>query len=168
MLAVSAQYQNGPLLLAGAYQQLELPVVSMAPLAFTGATGTREDLVLGAKYTVGAYMVASGYYHAKQPVPNSDSSALWLGGSVAMGPGTVLVKVQRLAQQAALTPPPRSTVLSLAYVYRLSRRTMLYASYGQSRNNDAGAFALVSNDAVAPGAVGAHVQALTLGINHSF
>lgn len=168
MSSISAQYKDGSLLLAGAYQELALPMVSKSPLAFTGTTGSRKDLVLGAKYSVGDYSIASGYFHAKQPIPHSDSTDVWLGGSVAMGLSTIQLNVQRMSQDAAVIQAPKSTVFSLSYLYRLSRRSVLYVSYGQSRNNATGTFALVSNDtAVAPTDAGARIRAITLGINHS-
>lgn len=168
MKSIAAQYKGESLLLAGAYQELELPTVSRAPLAFTGETEPRKDLVLGAKYTVGDYSVAGGYFHANQPAPNNDSTDVWFGGGVVMGLSTVQVNAHRISQDAVLGRAPRSTVLALSYLYRLSKRSMLYVSYGQSRNNSTGAIALVSNDtAVAPAAAGARVRALTLGINHS-
>lgn len=169
MWGVNGNYVTGGLLVTGAYQQIKLPTVAGTPAAFTGASGTRKDTIIGAKYTFGDFSLAGGYLQVKQPTPNSDAKDVWLGGTVKLGTGTVLANVQRMRQNAAIGDARKGTVFALAYVYPLSRRTHLYTSYGQLNNNSTASFALVAGDpSVAPGAPGANVKAIAFGIQQNF
>lgn len=169
MWGVQAAYTMGGLVVSGAYQQLALPMVAGAPAAFTGETGTRKDAVIGAKYTFGDYSLAAGYFKVKQPTPNSDGSNVWLGGTANLGTGTILAQIQRLRQDAATGTEKTGTVFGVGYVYPLSIRTSLYATYGEVKNSATATFALLSSDTVvAPGALGASPKAMAIGIRHNF
>ncbi|MES2263808.1 MAG: porin [Pseudomonadota bacterium] len=170
MLAASGKYAWNGFMVTAVYQQIDLPKVAGTPAAFTGATGTRKDLVIGTRYSFGDWSVSTGGMRVQQPtVADTDGSQLWLGGTVQIGSGTVHANVQRLRQHMAAGPAQVADVYSLAYLYPLSKRTALYASYGQVDNGTNGAFPLVSADpSIAPGAAGATVKALALGIRHTF
>ena len=168
MIGVSGIYTIGGLTLAGAYQELKLPLVAGTPAAFTGSSSRRKDHAIGAKYTFGAYALSAGYFLAKQAT-NTNNSDAWLGTSAKFGTGTVYANLQRMKQEAVAGAAATANVFGLAYVHPLSRRTSLYASYGQLGNNASAAFRLVGNDpTVDPAAGGADVKALTLGIRHFF
>ncbi|WP_158597893.1 porin [Noviherbaspirillum saxi] len=168
MWGASGIYTMGGLVLAGAYQELKLPLVAGTPAAFTGGSSTRKDHVIGAKYTFGAYTLSAGYFLAKQP-NNADSSDAWLGASAKIGTGTVYANLQRMKQEAVAGAAATGNVFGLGYVHPMSRRTSLYASYGQLNNSATAAFPLISGDgAVAPGALSADIKALAVGIRHFF
>ena len=168
MWGVNGTYAKDGLVLAGAYQELKLPLVAGTPAAFTGSSGTRKDHWIGAKYTFGAYSLSAGYFLAKQ-VTNRDNTDVWLGGSAKLGAGTVYANLQHMKQEAAVGAAATANVFGLGYVHPLSRRTSLYASYGQVNNSANAAFLLIGNDPVtAPGALGAGIKAVTLGIRHFF
>ena len=167
MWAVSGHYVAGPLVVSGAYQQIELPTV--AGTAFTGSTGTRKDAIIAARYIIGDYSVGAGYFNVKQPVPNSDARDVWLGGTATLGTGTFMAMVQRMRQDAAVGAEKKGTIFGLGYIHPLSKRTALFATYGEVINSSTATFALTGSDnTVAPGAAGAHVKALATGIRHSF
>jgi predicted porin len=171
MMAVSGKYKVGGFMVTGVYQQLELPTIggTAAAPTFTGATGTRKDMSIGTRYTFGDYSVTAGYLLVKQPIANTDGSQYWIGGTAKVGTGTVLVNVQRLRQNVAVGDNKTATVFGLGYLYPLSKRTALYASYGQVSNSSTALFPLVAADAaVAPGAAGAAIKALAFGVRHSF
>lgn len=169
--SVSFSYAMAGWVISGAAQQLKLPLVTGSgnSAVFTGATATRRDLIIGTKYNFGDYSLGAGYLSVKQPTSTADGSDIWLGGTAALGTGTVLVEVQRLRQNTATMAEKRATVFSLSYVHPLSKRTSLYASFGELNNNSIGAFALASNDGtIAAGAAGAKVKGLATGIRHRF
>ena len=59
--------------------------------------------------------------------------------------------------------------IGVAYVHPLSRRTNVYATYGQTRNNTTGNFALRGADeTIAPNAVGNDPKAFSVGVRHTF
>ena len=170
MLAVSGKYTLEGWLLTTAYQQISLPTVAGSPAAFTGATGTRRDVVLGTRYDWGRYGISAGYLQIRQPtVANTDGRQLSLGVSARIGEGTLSVSALQMRLNTASGTAQTAQVLGLGYTYPLSRRTTLYTSYGQVNNSATAAFPLVSADTVtSAGALGAHVRALALGIQHTF
>lgn len=170
MLAVSGKYTLDGWMLVAAYQQLRLPTVAGTPAAFTGATGTRRDVLLGVRYGWGRYAVSAGYLQIRQPtLANTDGRQLSLGASAQIGEGTVVLSALQMRQNTASGVAQTAPVLGLGYTYPLSRRTVLYTSYGQVRNSASAAFPLVSADtATNPGALGARVRAFAWGMQHSF
>jgi predicted porin len=170
MLAVSGTYALESWGLSAAYQQLSLPTVAGSPATFTGAIGTREDLLLGTRYTWGPYAISAGYLQIRKPtVANTDGRQISLGASAPMGPGTVLLSALQMRQNTASGTAQTAHVLGLGYTYPLSRRTVLYTAYGQVNNSATAAFPLVSNDTVTTaGALGAQVRAMAVGMQHTF
>ena len=171
MWGISGEYVLAGLTITGAYQQIQLPTVAGTGTAaiFTGATGTRKDIVAGAKYVFGDYSVAGGYFNTKQPIAHTDASDIWLGGTTKLGTGTVLVNFQRMRLDAAVGAAPKATIYALSYVYPLSKRTSVYASSGIVKNGSTAAFALAASDTtVAAAGPGATVKAIALGITHTF
>ena len=171
MAGASLSYVMGGLVVTAAYQELLLPMTAGAgaTLVFNGATGTRKDTVIGSKYNFGDFTLAAGYLKVQQPILNTDGHDVWLGGTATLGAGTVLLEVQRMRLEGTTGAEKKGTIFALGYVYSLSKRTAVYASYGEVNNNATGTFALASNDnQVAAGVAGAHVKALATGIRHNF
>lgn len=169
MWGISLSHEAQGLIVSGAYQRIALPLVAGTPLAFTGQSGTRSDASVAAKYVTGNYTLSGGYFRTLLPAPRSDGDALWLGGAVRMGVASVSFNLQRLRQQALQGGTKQGTGLGIAYMYTLSKRSTLYASYGQMNNNGAAAFSVLSGDtAVAAAGPGAQVRALALGTRHLF
>jgi len=170
MRAVSLKYLYAGLMVTAVYQDIALPQVAGMPAAFTGGTGRRKDEVIGARYNFGRWALTTGRLRIQQPtLANTDASQYWFGATAQLGNGTVHANFQRLRQRVAIGAAQAGSVVSLAYIYPLSKRTALYSSYGQIDNSAGAAFPLVSADtSVAPGAVGAEIKALALGMQHSF
>lgn len=170
MAGISGKFSYNGLVTTLVYQQIDLPKVGGTPLAFTGSTSTRKDMSAGAKYTFQRYALSAGYLRIEQPtVVNTDDSMVWLGATVPLQIGTMHASVQRLKQRTAAGPDQAGVVLGLAYIHPLSKRTSLYSSYGRVNNSATAVFPLVSADpAILPGAAGAHVRALALGVMHAF
>lgn len=171
LVSASLTYAGNGLNLAAAWQRFDLPLVagSGATAVFTGANGTRIDLLLGAKYRYKGYALGTGWIRIRQPLVNTDARDFWLGGSADVGSGTLLTEMQKLRQDAPAGGAKRATVFGLAYVYPLSKRSNLYGTYGRTGNNAVAQFGLASGDgAVAAGAAGARVTAFALGIRHQF
>lgn len=168
MWGLSGVYTPGNLVLAASYLELKIPRVAGTPAVFTGSTSTRKDHLIGAKYTYGAYAFSAGYFLAKQP-NNIDASDIWLGASAKVGTGTAYANLQRLKQGAVAGAAATGNLLGLAYAHPLSRRTSLYASYAHLNNSATAAFPVIASEAsVLPGAAGASIRALALGIRHFF
>jgi len=167
MAAIGGTYRAGPFLVSGAFQQLKLPLVSAG--RFTG-TGNRNDAIIGASYSTERFTVSTGFARIDQPGPHTTGDDVWLGASYTIGAGKVYGTVQRIRQEAGPTPGDNTaTTYALAYMYNLSKRTGLYASYGYVANGETASFALLAGDPVlAPGAVGANPRGTVFGIRHTF
>ena len=87
-----------------------------------------------------------------------------------MGAFKLMTVVQRLFQDdPAGGSKLAATSLGLGGVYDFSKRTALYASYGQVSNGPKSAFHLLSADTiVTAGARGADPRAFAVGIRHNF
>jgi predicted porin len=172
MWAVSGKYTVDGWMFNAAYQQLRLPTVAgSGPNAvFTGATGTRQDVLLGTRYSWGPYAVGAGYLQIRQPtVANTNGRQFSLGASAQMGTGTVMLSALRVHLHTASGPAQTAHVLGLGYSHPLSRRTVLYTSYGQLNNGATAAFPLVATDtSTSAGALGARVRAMAVGMQHTF
>lgn len=169
MLAMSARYMVGGLLLTAAYQQVQLPKVVGNPAAFTGTTWNRKDALFGFNYKFGEYSLAGGYMQIKDPQPGAKNRNVWFGGTVKLGAGTAGLEVQRLRMAPVTGVAQTGNVYAFGYAYPMSKRTTLYGSYGTISNSANAAFPLVANDpSIAPAVPGATVKATAVGIRHWF
>jgi predicted porin len=165
-VGVGADYVSGRLVVTGSYQQVWLPVVAGTPAAFTGDVAKRKDAMLGGRYAFGDYEVSGGHWKMGSPQNATDT---WLGASATFGSGTVLAQVQRFRQDNPTGLERRGTVFGIGYIYSLSKRTTLYANYGQVSNNATASFGMLSSDTtVTAGAAGADPKAVAFGVRHSF
>ncbi|MFT3817469.1 MAG: porin [Rubrivivax sp.] len=163
---VGVVYTTGNLVVAGSHQVLTYPLVAGSPAAFTGATAKRKDAALSAKLRVGDLTVGTGWFRSGAPQNFTD---VWLGGAYEFGPSSLLVQVQRLRQDNSSGAEKQGTAYALTYVYALSKRSSLYASYGRTSNSSTGSFAVTGSDVVVmPSSPGASSQGLAMGIRHSF
>ena len=64
---------------------------------------------------------------------------------------------------------PEADTWGIAYVHPLSKRTNLYATYGQTNNDNGGVFGLnYSQSSVAAGSPDATPKAFAVGVRHLF
>jgi len=169
--AISLSYTTAGLSVMGAYQRLRWPMVAGtgATTVFTGVNGIREDRDIGIKYNFGDFSIGGRFLDFVLPLPKSNSSAMALGGTIALGGGTVLAEVIRMRQDAPTGPEKEGISYSLSYTYSLSKRSTLYASFGGISNGSTASFTLVSNDtSISPGMVGGSVKAYSAGMRHTF
>ncbi|WP_051303662.1 porin [Comamonas composti] len=165
LYGVGADFSTGGLVLSAAYQQIKLPTVGGAPLEFTGLR-TRKDLIFGAQYRTGPWLLSAGHFRVNAPQKGEDT---WLGAGYTFGVNTVKLQVQRLRQDNPSGKDRRATVVGAVFEHGLSKRTSLYTSYSRSSNNATGQFGVTGSDtSFAAGAAGAKVDVLALGVKHSF
>ena len=95
------------------------------------------------------------------------------GVGIKAGPGEILAQYSSLKYSPAAGEQTTKTI-GLAYVMPMSKRTNLYFSYGQAKNNDnvpAGTNAGIlraSDYGIAPGGAGADPKGLMIGVRHLF
>ena len=162
---VGGDYVSGGLTVSGSYQSLRLPLVAGTPVAYT-TLYQRKDGMLGARYVFGRYTVAAGRFQIGLP---QRGTSTWFGGSATFGASTVYAQVQQLTQNDTVGAKRRGTPLGIAYAYNLSKRSILYSSFGRTSNNATGRFGIFGNDlSISAGAAGATVTALAMGVRHAF
>jgi predicted porin len=162
-LSLAANYAAGPLSV-GAYYDNENdtsnPVVKL------------KRMGIGGGWNFGAFRLLASYSKADPDGANNDAKFMSLGAGVKLGAGELLGQVTSLKQQAAVEQ--KTTTFGIAYVHPLSKRTNIYASYGQARNNDAvpagtNAGVLRASDyGINPAAAGADPKGMMVGIRHLF
>ncbi|MGD9944007.1 MAG: porin [Burkholderiaceae bacterium] len=163
-MGASVVYMGGPLRLQGFYQQFK--VSDGTP---TG-TGNQKEYGLGGGFDFGGFRVVAAYGEADPIGANNKVKSFSVGAGIKVGVGEILVQGIQIQRDIASGTKPKGTALGLAYVHPLSKRTNLYATIGQTRNNSAGNFVLRGSGAPvgAPGAVGDDPKGLALGIRHTF
>jgi predicted porin len=156
LMGVSLEYKNGGLYLGGGYHVLERL-----------ATGDDKEYAFGAGYSFGAFEIKGNYMVADQTGANNEYKNTNLGAAYTTGPNKFFLNFQ----QQKLESGAKGNTVSLAYTYSLSKRTNIYTTYAQLRNNARGVFGISSSSvALTPPAtaLGADPSVFTLGLRHSF
>jgi len=187
LINASVAYTSGPLsatAVVGGVRQ------GAAMITTTASPEWMRSWMVGAKYDFGVAKVFAGAYQFTGPqnfanlssvatlgAPGASTQAytwdknriLWLGASVPMGPGVLLAQVARETFPYAGASDGAATILGLAYDYYLSRRTVVYASYGQVTNNGRARVPLYGAiPLVGPNGFGSDPRAISVGVRHSF
>lgn len=154
-MGAAVVYRGGPLIAQVHYQELN-----------DAAGDAKKEMGAGAGWNFGAFRVTMNYGQTETPA-NVETQGLSLGAGIRLGAGELLGQVIKLERDSA--GDPKATVWGIAYVHPLSKRTNLYATYGQTSNNSAGAFGnLASDNSVGAGAAGADPRAFAVGVRHMF
>ena len=163
LMGVSGVYSGGPLTLQAYYQQLK-----RLDVPGTGTTNNNQ-YGIGAGYNFGAFRLTASYAVADPSGNANKHSGFSVGAGVKVGVGEILGQVIQQKIATGASTEPKSTTIGVAYVHPLSRRTNVYATFGTTRNNAAGNFALrASDETVAPLATGNDPKAFGVGVRHTF
>ncbi len=156
LMGVALEYKNGGLYLGAGYHVFERL-----------ATGDDKELAFGAAYTMGAFEIKGNYLEADLTGPNNAYKNSNLGVAYTTGANKFFINFQ----QQKIESGAKGNTVSLAYTYNLSKRTNIYTTYAQLRNNGRGVFGISSSStAVTPPAtaLGADPSVFTVGVRHSF
>ncbi len=160
VLGLAATYGAGPLTAQAYYHQFKRAVGTDAV--------SDKQMGLGAGYNFGMFRIAGSYNVADPDGANNKHTGYNLGVGVKLGAGELLGQV---IQQKVSTggTDPKATTFGIAYTQPLSKRTNVYATYGQTRNNSTGAFVLRASDiTIAPVVAGDDPKAFSVGLRHMF
>ena len=145
--ALRATYANGPLSLAVASSSTD-----------TGVGTTWKATNLAGSYDLGmAKLMAQS--SADKVTGASDIKGFLVGATVPMGAGTIKLAYSETKQDAN-----KADKTAVGYVYGLSKRTSLYATYASVKNTGASKVALGGTT----GAAGVSSTGFDLGVTHSF
>jgi predicted porin len=140
------------------------------PAASATGTLSTDEYGIGAQYRFGAFRFALNLGMAEEGQNGGGSiehEAIGLGLGVKLGRGELLFNY--IQQELDLAGSPGAKSFGLAYVRDLSRRTNVYLSYGQLKNENGADFALRSAGfGVGGGLANATPKALVVGIRHRF
>jgi len=155
MYGLSGVYAAGPLSVAAYWQQTDL-----------GAAGDGQQYGIGGQYNFGAFRVGLNYGAAE--VDNQPDHTGWaIGAGMKIGSGEILA--QYIQQELDTTGTPEAASIGLAYVHPLSKRTNLYATYGQLDNKNGASFGLrYAQSNVSASGANADPKAFAVGIRHMF
>jgi GBP family porin len=146
--------------------------------------------MVGGNYDFGVVKMYAGAFEFKGPThranlspaatlgaPGANAQAFawdknriyWVGARVPFGQSAVVLQAARESYPYTNAPEGRSTILAAIYEYALSKRTLIYTSYGQVNNNDRARTPLYGAiPLVGPNGFGADVKALSVGLRHTF
>lgn len=172
-------YASGPVMVTAAYGRSNQFAGSIVP----GADPQSQDQYLvGGSYDFKVVKVSSGYYkftpstaNRTPGVPNAfdpradNYATYWIGARVPLPVGVLLVNAMKSTHEYATVADGEGVTFGAAYEYPLSRRTALYASYGQVVNNSTGLVSLTAAiPFIAPSKPGNNLSAYAVGIRHFF
>jgi len=156
LLGASVEYKNGGLYLGAGYHVYERLAI-----------GDDKEMAFGAGFTMGAFEIKGNYLEADLAGPNNAYKNTNAGVSYTTGANKFFVNFQ----QQKIESGAKGNTVSLAYTYNLSKRTNIYSTYAQLRNNGRGTFGInsSSNNVTPPAtALGADPSVFTVGVRHSF
>lgn len=162
---VGATYRTGPVSFDAYYQVDQLGV----PAATPTSSAQRTQTGAGVQWKGAALTLVAGYGQTETDGLNNKSTGINFGATMAVGAvGEVLAHVVRVKTNAAAGTSPKALAWGLTYRHQMSKRTTVYATAGQTRNNATGAFPLFSTKLSAPTAAGADPRGFGVGIMHRF
>lgn len=165
---LSGVYGNGALTVQAYYQVSER--ANASPASTATDTLSTDEYGIGAQYRFGSFRVALNYGIADEDQVGGGSiehEALGVGLGMKIGAGELLFNY--VQQELDVAGSPEAKSLGLAYVHDLSKRTNVYASYGQLKNDGGADFALRSAAfGIGGGVANATPKAFSVGIRHRF
>lgn len=148
-VTASAQYENGPLL------------VSLTQHNIQNATDTNKEKITlaGATYDFSVVKVHTLFDYDRNDSNSITHRDQMVGVTVPFGPHAFLFDYTRRTDKA-LANQAESKQYALGYTYAMSKRTNLYTSYSNTKNDGA-----ASLNVVAPGATD---KLFDVGVRHTF
>ncbi|WP_208280308.1 porin [Massilia oculi] len=161
LLGASLEYKNGGLYLGAGYHTIERL-----------SEGDDKEMAFGAGYNFGAFEIKGNWMKAEVEGTGAAADIEYtnanIGASYAVGANKFFLNFQ---QQKLDNSDAKGNTVSVSYTYSLSKRTNIYTTYAQLRNNSRGVFGInaSSNNVTPPAtALGADPSVFTVGLRHSF
>ncbi|UCE31402.1 MAG: porin [Burkholderiales bacterium] len=143
---LAVEYKGGPVYVGGAYHDIN---------------DVETEYALTGKVSFGAASVSLGYLRSDPDGPADGDETLQLGFGMDIGAGNLQANVQ---QRKSKDSDAKGTSFSVGYDHPISKRTMLYASFGMVNNNSTGAFGW----GISPAGAGEDPRGIALGLRHTF
>lgn len=152
LFALGATYANGPMVAGATYSQVN----------DAASEENKQEWLVGGAYDFGVFRLLGSYQRVKNATIAEDTDNVWqIGGVVPLGAaGRVHVAYGSLDADANDSDADAWTLM---YTHQLSKRTMVYAGYGQIANDD-----MRDISALALGSAGETSRNLMLGMRHGF
>jgi predicted porin len=126
------------------------------------AAGDVKQTNIGGQWDFGMAKLLGHY--SKDENGNVDGEGWNIGGLIPVGAGEIRVAYSQYETDLGAGGDPRTRKFAIGYVHNLSKRTALYATYAQLKNNDGAAQAL--NGSIAN--VNGKSSGWDFGVRHSF
>lgn len=175
LLSLSATYEGARWMVTGAATRIRQFTKDIGD---TASPAGQSEWMLGASYDLGVARLFAGYYVFDPSERNrkitdatwTKTSAWWLGSKIPMPVGTLMVQTIQARFVYPGSSHGRGSTISATYDYPLSKRTSLYASVAQLRNNDKGVSVLYGAVPILnyPAVAGTDPKAYSIGLRHAF
>lgn len=118
---------------------------------------------LGASYDFGMAKMYGNYY--SQRVPGMNSTNIVVGAGVPVGSGEIKVSAAHTNESGQGVDADDASQFALGYLYRLSKRTSMYAFASRVRNQGAAAYDVGTG---VPAVAGGSATGFQVGVSHDF
>jgi predicted porin len=175
LLSGSATYASGPVMFTASFTRFRQYAADITPLA---DPAWETEWMVGGSFDFKVAQVFAGYYRFNPSEDNtkvtaqtfSNTYTYWLGVRIPV------IYTDRIIAEALRTEfdysngHGRGTTLGITYEHPFSKRTIVYASYGQINNDSKSAAILWAGTAALnyPTVLGASPKAFSVGIRHLF
>lgn len=164
VLGGAVVYKGGPLVAQAYYHDITVDAAAADSIDQYGA---------GAQYYFSNNLrVAANWGESKGKggtLAGVKHRAMAIGAGIKLGGGELLGNIIDREVKASVASDISAMTFGIAYTYPLSKRTNVYATYGQTNNDANGAFGLnASGYAIAAGGVDTNVKAFAVGVRHRF
>ena len=124
-------YFGGPVAFTAAWQKVEAQGTLGRPISAFAGFGSQTAYQVGGSYALGAVKLFAQYGKISTDASaDVDTTNIHLGASLKLGTGSLLASYGTSEiKTAGSSAKPKSKILSLGYVYSLSKRTDLYSVF---------------------------------------
>ena len=175
LMSLSASYESGPFMVTAAGVRVRQ---FSKDIGTTASPAWQNEWTVGGTYDFGVAKLYAGYYVFDPSEKNKTVTAAtwtkttswWLGTKVPMPVGTLMVQTLQTKFTYPGASNGKGSTYSFVYDYPLSKRTSLYASVAQLRNNAKGVSVLYGAIPILnqPATAGVDPKAYSLGMRHVF
>lgn len=156
---VGAKYQGARV----GYAAGQLDIAAALGSTELDSEDDHRSSTLGGSYDFGIVKLYANYF--VQRVTGTKSTNVVVGAGVPVGLGEIKVSVARTNESGPGVDADDATQFALGYMYRLSKRTSIYAFGSRVRNKGAAEYNVGTGIAAVSGA---GVTGLQLGVSHDF
>lgn len=167
--SLGANYANGPLFVGATYQ-----VNNLYPYSVTNTTAEEKNWRLGAGFNVGDLKLVALYSKSidQRGTSGADRDVWGVGAGYKLGNGEIKAQFYKASDEDNTAAATGAKMFAVGYDYNLSKRTLAYVAYAETRNDAGAAFSMSGGgghgDNAGVAGLGQDPSGFSLGMIHKF